>query len=478
MSERNTIIELRNISKSYDRETMVIEDLNLEIKKGEFVTLLGPSGCGKTTILRMIGGFETPTGGEILLHGKDISMLPPNKRPINTVFQKYALFPGMNIYDNISFGLRIKKLPKKTIDEKVKRVLEIVDLEGFEKRSVSTLSGGQQQRIAIARAIVNEPEILLLDEPLGALDYKMRKEMQLELKEMHRELGITFIFVTHDQEEALTMSDKIVVMADGQVQQTGTPEEVYDTPSNVFVADFIGENNIFNGEMTGFGKVTFCDTEFECEDDYPVGTKIEAIVRPENVHIVEKEAGMLVGTVSSSIFKGIYYEILIMHGKNEFTAQSQKEIKTGEEVGISIEPDGIHVVPYNIHKNHFTGVIDEELRIRFIDFSMKPDMAKLFPNLSETDGILYGKNGEAVSVEGRKVDAYFDPRESDLSDIPDEGIVQGHIISIIYKGDHYSYIVRSKNEIDYYADDDYLWNIGDYVSVVIPADKIIYKLLS
>ncbi|MBR1742469.1 MAG: ABC transporter ATP-binding protein, partial [Lachnospiraceae bacterium] len=395
----------------------------------------------------------------------------------NTVFQKYALFPGMNIYDNISFGLRIKKLPKKTIDEKVKRVLEIVDLEGFEKRSVVTLSGGQQQRIAIARAIVNEPEILLLDEPLGALDYKMRKEMQLELKAMHRELGITFIFVTHDQEEALTMSDKIVVMADGRVQQMGTPEEVYDTPSNAFVADFIGENNIFNGQMAGSGKVEFCDTKFECVDDYPVGTKIEAIVRPENVHIVKPEEGMLSGTVSSSIFKGIYYEILIMHGKTEFTAQSQKEIEEGTEVGISIDPDGIHVVPYNIHKNHFTGVIDEELRVRFVDFSMKLDLTGVFPGSSERDGVLYGKDGKIIPVEGRKIDAYFDPQESDLSDIPDEGIVQGHIISIIYKGDHYSYIVRSKNEIDYYADDDYLWNIEDYVSVVIPKEKILLKLL-
>ena len=477
MPESNTIIELKNISKSYDKETLVIDGLNLEVKKGEFVTLLGPSGCGKTTILRMIGGFETPTSGQILLHGQDISKFPPNKRPINTVFQKYALFPSMNIYDNIAFGLKIKKLDKKTIDEKVKRALEVVDLEGFEKRGVATLSGGQQQRIAIARAIVNEPEILLLDEPLGALDYKMRKEMQLELKEMHRELGITFIFVTHDQEEALTMSDKIVVMADGKIQQVGTPEQVYDTPSNVFVADFIGESNIFNGRMTGPGKVRFCHTDFECVDDYPVDTKIEAMVRPENVHIVPKEEGMITGKVYSSIFKGIYYEILIMCGKYEFTAQSQKEIAEDTEVGISIDPDGIHVVPYNIHKNHFTGVVDEEQRIRFVDFSVKIDLTKLFSGSVERDGILYDEKGAQVITEGRRIDAYFNPEKSDLSDNPDEGIVQGHIISIIYKGDHYSYIVRSKNEIDYYADDDYLWNIGDFVSVVVPEDTIEYKLV-
>lgn len=477
MTDKDTIIELRGLSKSYDKETMVIENLNLEIKKGEFVTLLGPSGCGKTTILRMIGGFETPTSGEILLHGEDISTLPPNKRPINTVFQKYALFPSMNIYDNIAFGLKLKKLDKTAIDEKVKHALEIVDLEGFEKRGISTLSGGQQQRIAIARAIVNEPDILLLDEPLGALDYKMRKEMQLELKEMHKELGITFIFVTHDQEEALTMSDKIVVMADGKIQQVGTPEEIYDTPSNIFVADFIGESNIFNGTMTESGKVKFCDTEFECVDFYPPGTKIEAMVRPENVHIVKPSKGMLTGKVSSSIFKGIYYEILVMHGKNEFTAQSQKEIAVDTEVGISIEPDGIHVVPYNIHKNHYTGVVDEDMRIRFVDFSIKIDLTRVFAGSYIKDGELYGKNGVAINTEGKKIDAYFDPERADLSDVPDEGLVAGHIISIIYKGDHYSYIVRSKNEIDYYADDDWLWNIGDYVSVIIPEESIEYTLI-
>ena len=245
------IIELKNISKCYEGDTAAVDNVSLSIAKGEFVTLLGPSGCGKTTILRMIGGFELPTSGQILLGGKDISKLPPNERPINTVFQKYALFPYLNIYDNIAFGLKLKKLPKDVIDEKVRHVLDVVDLEGFERRRVHTLSGGQQQRVAIARAIVNEPEILLLDEPLGALDYKMRKEMQLELKLMHEQLGITFIFVTHDQEEALTMSDKIVVMSNGEIQQVGTPEEIYDEPKNAFVADFIGESNIFNGVMTG-----------------------------------------------------------------------------------------------------------------------------------------------------------------------------------------------------------------------------------
>ena len=254
----NNIIELKNIVKTYDNGFTAVDGFNLEVKRGEFVTFLGPSGCGKTTTLRMIAGFEIPTSGEILLNGQDISKLPPNKRPINTVFQRYALFPHLNIFDNIAFGLKLKKLPKAEIVKKVKKVLEMVDLEGFEDRKVATLSGGQQQRIAIARALVNEPEILLLDEPLGALDLKMRKEMQIELKGMHDRLGITFIYVTHDQEEALTMSDKIVVMSEGEIQQIGTPEDIYNEPKNAFVADFIGESNIFNGIMTGKLNVIFC----------------------------------------------------------------------------------------------------------------------------------------------------------------------------------------------------------------------------
>ena len=303
------IIQLVDVCKEFDG-TSVVENFNLYVRKGEFITFLGPSGCGKTTTLRMIAGFELPTSGKILLNGEDISVLPPNLRPVNTVFQKYALFPHLNVFDNVAFGLKQKrvettytdkkgntkikmeKLPKAVIAEKVKKALEIVDLSGFEKRSISTLSGGQQQRIAIARAIVNEPEILLLDEPLGALDLKMRKEMQLELKAMHKRLGITFIYVTHDQEEALTMSDTIVVMSDGAIQQIGTPEMIYNEPKNTFVADFIGESNIFTGVMPKDGLVRFCGKPFTCLDaGFEKDEPVDVVVRPEDVQITTPENG-------------------------------------------------------------------------------------------------------------------------------------------------------------------------------------------
>ena len=281
MTTNENIIELKHLTKKFEDGFLAVSDFNLEVKKGEFVTFLGPSGCGKTTTLRMIAGFDLPTEGQILLNGRDITKLPPYQRPINTVFQRYALFPHMNIYENIAFGLRQKKTKEDVIKKKVKKVLDLVDLEGFEGRSVQTLSGGQQQRIAIARALVNEPEILLLDEPLGALDLKMRKEMQLELKQMHDELGITFIYVTHDQEEALTMSDRIVVMSEGRIQQLGTPEDIYNEPKNAFVADFIGESNIFNGIMTGKLRARFCGGEFECVDDIEEGYAALAAKRLE-----------------------------------------------------------------------------------------------------------------------------------------------------------------------------------------------------
>ena len=340
------IIELRNIKKVFeDDDTTVVEDFNLEVKKGEFVTFLGPSGCGKTTTLRMIAGFEFPTEGEILLNGEDISHLPPNLRPINTVFQRYALFPHLNVYENVAFGLNLKKLPKHVIDEKVKKVLEVVDLEGFEKRKISTLSGGQQQRIAIARAIVNEPDILLLDEPLGALDLKMRKEMQIELKAMHEQLGITFIYVTHDQEEALTMSDKVVVMSDGMIQQIGTPEEIYNEPKNAFVADFIGESNILDGVMHKDRLVSFCGKNFDCLDSgFEKDETVDVVVRPEDFEIVPIEDAQLVGTVKSTIFMGVHNEIMVETEDFTWKVHSIYNAEVGDKIGLFLTPDDIHIM--------------------------------------------------------------------------------------------------------------------------------------
>ena len=386
MNERKEekIIQLEHVSKLFD-ETAAVEDVSFYVRKGEFITFLGPSGCGKTTTLRMIAGFDIPTSGRILLNGKDITDLPPNKRPVNTVFQRYALFPHYNIYDNIAFGLKLKKVPvtyvnakgekytklqkltRREIDEKVKNALSVVDLEGFEKRSVSTLSGGQQQRVAIARAIVNEPEILLLDEPLGALDLKMRKEMQIELKEMHRKLGITFIYVTHDQEEALTMSDTIVVMKDGRIQQIGTPTDIYNEPANAFVADFIGESNILNGTMAGKLTVRFCNRNFRCVDDFEKNEKVDVVVRPEDIRMTAPETGMLRGRVISVVFKGVHYEITAMVGRSEMVIQSTEKREVGEEIGMDIAPDAIHIMKKEFTVNRYDGTITKHNTVAFGD---------------------------------------------------------------------------------------------------------------
>ena len=384
----DNIIELRHISKVYsDNGFKAVDDFNLEVKRGEFVTFLGPSGCGKTTTLRMIAGFEMPTSGEILLNGEDISQLPANKRPINTVFQRYALFPHMNIYDNIAFGLKLKKLPKEEIRKKVKRVLDIVDLEGFENRKISTLSGGQQQRIAIARALVNEPEILMLDEPLGALDLKMRQEMQIELKHMHDELGITFIYVTHDQEEALTMSDKIVVLSEGRIQQIGTPEDIYNEPQNAFVADFIGESNIFKGIMTGHMKVRFCGGEFIGMDDVPEGTLVDVVVRPEDVIITKPEDGIIEGEVVSVIFKGMHYEVTVESGKYEMVIRTTKCYSVGERIGMKLEPDGIHIMLAEDHTTSFVTNINSDYTLDFNGKVINCDLTKVIPKSSMKNNV-------------------------------------------------------------------------------------------
>ncbi len=473
MENKKTLIELKNVGKTYDGKTNVIENISLDIKEGEFVTLLGPSGCGKTTILRMIGGFDTPTDGNILLDGSDISLLPPNKRPINTVFQKYALFPHLNVYDNVAFGLKMKKTSKEETDKLVREALELVDLEGFEKRSISTLSGGQQQRIAIARALVNRPRVLLLDESLSALDAKMRKEMQLELKEMHKNLGITFIFVTHDQEEALTMSDKVVVIADGQIQQVGTPEDIYNEPANVFVADFIGESNIFNGVMTGKLLTSFAGQTFKCVDDFEKGLKIDAVIRPEDVDVTDKEKGQLKGIVSSCDFKGTFYVMFVQCGQYEMEVHCFDYYEPGTEVGLSIEPDMIHIIPYDTSINRYSGVLENInsegiITLRFGDITRLVSFEKIFPAASFEDGELLNETGAPIEVAGREAMVSFEPDTAELSDDAGLGDVQGAIISFHYIGDHYSYTVRSESENDYVVDDEDLWNQGDWVSVALP----------
>jgi len=341
---KGSIIELKNIVKKY-KDVKVLNEISFNVYKNEFVTLLGPSGCGKTTTLRIIGGFEIANEGSVSFEGENINNIPPYKRQINTVFQNYALFPHMNVFENIAFGLKIKKLKTKIIDNKVKRILNLVGLENFEKREIDSLSGGQQQRIAIARALVNEPKVLLLDEPLGALDLKLRKDMQVELKNIQKTLGITFIYVTHDQEEALTMSDRIIIMKSGNIQQIGTPINIYNEPVNSFVADFIGESNIISGVMKDDYQVNFLGKNFECVDyGFKKMEKVNIVIRPEDIHIVEKDSGLLNGEVKSVVFKGVHYEIGVISKNFEFLIQSTKSSKVGNTIGLYFNPDDIHVM--------------------------------------------------------------------------------------------------------------------------------------
>lgn len=344
MNDSQPIILLKDISKSFG-DTEVLKNINLYILKNEFITLLGPSGCGKTTTLRIIGGFESPDTGDVFFEGGRINDLPPYQRKVNTVFQKYALFPHMNIYENIAFGLRIKKLDKQAISKKVDEMLELVNLQGFQKRSVEALSGGQQQRVAIARALVNQPEVLLLDEPLGALDLKLRKEMQLELKNIQQRTGITFVYVTHDQEEALSMSDTIVVMNKGSIQQIGTPQMIYNEPKNAFVADFIGESNILQGKMLKDYSVEFAGHVFECLDSgFENNEEIDVVVRPEDIKLVRGEAAMLSGVVRSVTFKGVHFEMLVEGHGITWTIHNTEMAEVGSTIGMLLNPNDIHIM--------------------------------------------------------------------------------------------------------------------------------------
>lgn len=464
----DNIIEIKNVSKVFDGIT-VVDDVNLAVKRGEFVTLLGPSGCGKTTLLRMIAGFELPTAGSIFLEKQDVTTVPPHLRPINTVFQKYALFPHLNVYKNIAFGLKLKKIPtgeldkkgrpiyrrftKDEIREKVERVLKLVNLEAYGHRDVAGLSGGQQQRIAIARAIVCEPKVLLLDEPLGALDLKMRKEMQLELAAMHKDIGITFIFVTHDQEEALTMSDKIVVMTDGAVQQYGTPKKIYDEPANAFVADFIGESNILSGVMKRDYCVEFCGSEFKCLDHgFGKDERVDLVVRPEDI-AVDAKNGALKGEVVSSVFKGTYYEMEILAENYEFTVQNTVEYAVGATVWLSIEPNGIHIMKKLKVTNEFDGTVSSENTVDFCGGTFE------FVNS------LGLEKGDEV-----KVKIPFD--KVDLTDDESDGAVGANVTQTFYKGTYYQVQVYTDDDHEFFIDTVDEWDIGDRVGVKISPEDI------
>jgi len=377
--EKEVIINLTDVSKAFDGET-VLDHINLQIHDKEFVTLLGPSGCGKTTTLRIIGGFEIPDTGDVQFDGKSVKDVPPHQRPVNTVFQRYALFPHLNVFENIAFGLRLKKTAETVIREKVKEMLALVNLKGFERRRVNTLSGGQQQRVAIARALVNEPEVLLLDEPLGALDLKLRKDMQNELKKIQKATGITFIYVTHDQEEALSMSDTVVVMANGQIQQIGSPTDIYNEPENAFVADFIGESNIVDGIMLQDFKVRFSGHTFDCVDKgFDKNQKVDVVVRPEDVDVVAPDKGMLQGLVTSVTFKGVHWEIIVDINDFKWMIQTTDFVAEGEHIGLYIEPDAIHIM----NKSEFSGM--------FGDYSSFSDELDQLSELEE--------NEEEVTVE-------------------------------------------------------------------------------
>ena len=455
LKKSDRIIEVKNITKVFDGVT-VIDNMNLSIKRGEFVTLLGPSGCGKTTLLRIIAGFETPTEGTVYIENVDVTNTPPYNRPVNTVFQRYALFPHLNVYKNIAFGLKIKKMDKNLIDQKVNAALKMVGLEGYGYRDVTSLSGGQQQRVAIARALVCEPKVLLLDEPLGALDLKMRKEMQEELMAMHKRLGITFIYVTHDQEEALTMSDTVVVINDGVVQQIGTSKKIYDEPANAFVADFIGESNIISGIMVRDFCVSFLGEEFSCVDKgFSKNERVDLVIRPEDISVYPEDSpkGQLVGQVVSSIFKGTFYQMEILCNGYQFTVQSTKETKEGQTVRIGVKPDGIHIMKKLRSTNKFFGEITGENTVTFCggDFTFR-----------NTDNLEIGAS--VVAEIG------FDGIE--LTDDEEDGTIGAYVSQTLYKGTYYQVQIYTDTDEDFYIDTKDEWDLGDRVGVKINPDRL------
>ena len=455
MQQSNYIIEVQHVSKRFG-EKVALDDIHLNVKKGEFVTILGPSGCGKTTLLRLIAGFQTASEGTIKIAGEEITQTPPHMRPVNTVFQKYALFPHLNVYDNIAFGLKLKKTPQQVIEKKVKAALKRVGMTDYEDREVDSLSGGQQQRVAIARAIVNEPEVLLLDEPLAALDLKMRKDMQMELKEMHQKLGITFVYVTHDQEEAVTLSDTIVVMSEGKIQQIGTPMDIYNEPINSFVADFIGESNILNGTMVKDKLVHFAGHEFECVDKgFGEDMPVDVVIRPEDIYIFDpSDAAQLTGVVTSCIFKGVHFEMLVQTQEGyELMVQDYHSFEAGREVGLLVKPFDIHVMKKERTCNTFEGKMLDNTHVEFLGCSF-----------------------ECVAQEGLeagdKVQVEVDFQHVNLQDNEEDGVLSGDVKFILYKGNHYHLTVFTDWDEDIYVDTNDVWDDGDRVGISIAPEHI------
>lgn len=471
------ILELKKVYKNYD-DKPVVSNMSFGIRRGEFVTFLGPSGCGKTTTLRMLAGFEMPTLGQIFFNGKDITNVPPHKRALNTVFQKYALFPHLNVFNNIAFGLKLKYVPdgtlftdkdgvtlenlrKMTKDEikaKVDAALKMVDLEDYGHRNVNSLSGGQQQRVAIARALVNEPDVLLLDEPLGALDLKMRKDMQIELINMHKKLGITFIYVTHDQEEALTMSDTIIVMKDGVIQQIANPQKIYDEPANAFVADFIGESNIFSGIMRKNFLVEFAGHQFECVDKgFKKDEPIDVIIRPEDIYVLKSDntSAMMHAEVMSCVFKGDHFQIFAnTYGeeRNEILIHDNVLCEVGQDIGIFINPNDLHIM----HKDRIINEIITEM-------------------YSEGVVSICGGNFPCNCdlPAGTPVKVQIDFNDVELLDDEKDGIIGGEVVNSIYKGSYYQCVVRTDDYYDFFIDTEDDWLKGDRVGIAVAPDKIL-----
>ena len=454
MADNKVIISLEGVSKWFG-DKQVLSDIDLKIKQGEFVTLLGPSGCGKSTTLRLIAGFLEPDEGTILLEGRDISELPPHKRPLNTVFQRYALFPHLDVYDNVAFGLKLADVPEDEIVKRVKKALKMVNMTGYEDRDVESLSGGQQQRVAVARAIINKPKVLLLDEPLAALDLKMKRDMQLEIKEMHKELGLTFIYVTHDQEEACMLSDTVVVMNNGKIQQIGTPADIYNEPINSFVADFIGEANILNGTMIRDCRVSFAGYEFDCVDEgFGENVPVDVVVRPEDLQIPrDQRKSRFYGTVTSCTFMGVHHRIFIdTESGYELMAQSYVKHDVGERVGMMILPENIQVMKKERTCNRFEAKVVDATHVRMLgtEFECRKHS---FPEYSEV----------IAEVAFDKVD---------LQDYQEEGQINAEVDFIIYKGDHYHLTVLSDNGDSIYVDTHDVWDKGDLVGVKIAPKDI------